>query len=125
MIFNGGRGWIGGSLVALRHPGWICDVCRASDPPGDRRRCAEGCDYDICAACWPAGVQEAAPSAEPPAEGPTSFVVQGAGGVGRRCNGTYMQQPGRGHNDRPTYSQVGGRGLIYWNNYWKMVRAPG
>ena len=112
-------------LVICHRGGWICDICRTSEPDGDRHRCAEGCDYDICAACWPAGVQEAAPSAEPPAEGPTSFVVQGAGGVGRRCNGTYMQQPGRGHNDRPTYSQVGGRGLIYWNNYWKMVRAPG
>ena len=31
--------------------GFFCNMCDASDPPGQRWRC-DACDYDICHVCW-------------------------------------------------------------------------
>ena len=31
--------------------GFYCNMCDASDPPGQRWRC-DACDYDICHDCW-------------------------------------------------------------------------
>ena len=42
-----------------------------------------------------------------------SYVVRGAGGVGKACDGTYA--PCGTHNDRPIYKQEGGDAIIYFD----------
>ena len=67
-------------MVVESRGGWICDGCRDQNPAGDRMRCAEGCDFDLCARCWADGAE---PSRAEPAPASAaaggSFVVAGAG----------------------------------------------
>jgi hypothetical protein len=44
-------------LVLYPRGGWICDGCRDHNPAGDRMRCADGCDYDLCARCFASGAE--------------------------------------------------------------------
>lgn len=53
---------------------------------------------------------------------PEQFIVQGAGGVGSSCNGTFAAVGH--HNGKALYKKVGGEAIVYFAGGWKMNNNP-